>query len=296
MSRPVILRGRKGFGDAIYMRPSVAARTATGRDVYLETPWPQVFQDLPVGLLPLPSGLTWSQINISRQPPEVWATRPAGAVQVDARYLWAELSRRSMAEQMADRMGVRVSRFTLPPLPPPPVSAEAPLAVIRPVTGRNDWVSTARNPKPEYMIQASHLLARAGYHVVSVAAIQACEPYLGEPPFAHTRFDNAELSPLELLALVRSASLVVAGPGWLVPAALAAGTPLIVLAGGAGATNGPQALVPTWYRGRVSWLIPDGYCRCRHKEHTCPKEIPDFEGRFVRAMAQVAPSGALGAA
>jgi hypothetical protein len=291
MSTPVLLWGRRGFGDALYARPAVAACVSSGRPVYLATPWPQLFADLDVGCVPQPTGIVWSQRNLEAQPASAWARQPVGAQELDMRYRWALCRSRSMPEQMMDRVVARLpvrplQEFSLPPLPPCPVRAER-IAVLRPVTGRNDWVSTARNPRPEYLNQAAELLAAQGYHVVSVAAIHPdTEPYLGEPLFAHSRFDHAELTPLQLLALMKAADVVVSGPGWPVPAALAAGTPLIAILGGAGGTNGPPALVPSWYRRPVSFLIPKEYCRCRHKEHDCSKEIPRFSSQLATALAQ----------
>lgn len=283
MSAPTVLRTHNGFGDVIYERPVIKA--LAGRpDLYLATAFPEMFADLGIPMVPATSGLAWSNRNQSaRQAEGVYAELPAKPKHWDLRIKVhrAQLRSRSMVDVMAQVAGVKVSSFDLPPLPEVPISGR--FALIRPVTVRGDWPHPSRNPDPAYMRQAADMLRDAGYRVVSVAAISEIEPYIGEPPFADVRFDRGELGPLELLALTKAASLVVTGPGWAVPAALACGTPLVVICGGAGITNGPRALVPDWYDGPVRCITPEPFCVCVHKRHNCNKRIPDFARRFTEA-------------
>lgn len=281
-----MLRTHNGFGDVIYVRPVVAEYVRRHREpVYLATAWPEMFADLPVRFVRAKSGLDWSNRHMAAQSPETWSGRSPQMRELDLRIdkLRPRFRKESMPDLMAKQAGVPVSAFDLPELPQSPITAER-IAVIRPVTVRSDWPHRARNPLPEYMQQAAVMLRDAGFLVVSVAGISEAEPYLGEPPFAHQRFDHSELGPLELLALVKKADVVVTGPGWAVPAALATGTPLVVIAGGAGGTNGPQALVPKWYQGDVTWIKPADFCQCQLRNHGCPKAIPDFPQQFANAM------------
>lgn len=286
MSRPQVLRMHNGFGDAIYHRSVIQALHHT-EDSYLACAWPQIYGDLGIPLVRAVSGLAWPNENMAAHP-SAYVPRPDRAKERDLRInrFRGLLRSNSMLELMAKVAGVEVQGFSLPALPPSPVKADR-IAMIRPVTLRADWPHQSRNPLPDYMVQAAQMLIEAEYHVVSVAAVGPIEPYLSTPPSAHTRFDNGQLGPLELLSLTAAASLVVTGPGWAVPAALACRTPLIVIGGGAGATNGPQALVPKWYDGDVTWIKPKHFCICPHKRHACRKEIPDFTAQFTNALTTV---------
>jgi hypothetical protein len=282
---PVLLRTHNGFGDVIYERPVVERIAEREEQVYLATAWPEVFRDLPLRFVKADTRLAWSTAHMEAQTPETWSELPRGVQTLDLRLhrLRGLLKSRSMVDLMAQVARVSVRAMSLPPLPASPVK-EGRLAVVRPVTLRKDWKHESRTPRPEYMVDAAALLRDQGYFVVSVAGISDAEPYLGEPPFAHRRFDRGELGPLELLALVKAADVVVTGPGWAVPAALAAGMPLVVIAGGAGGTNGPAGLVPSWYRGPVTWIKPDPYCPCIQREHACNKTIPRFKEQFRESL------------
>lgn len=285
---PCIVRTHNGFGDVIFVRPVVAALADT-RPVILATAWPQMFADLPVQMIRAKSGLTWSLQNMAEHDP-VLAERPPHLKELDIRIRGAHrqtLRAYSMIDVFAKIAGVSVKAFSLPALPPSPVQSER-IAVIRPATLRSDWPHKSRTPLPEYLDTAAELLTQAGYYVVSVASVSESEPYLSGPLAAHERFDRGELGPLELLALVKAASLVVTGPGWAVPAALACKTPLIVIHGGAGGTNGPKALIPAWYDGEVSCIAPKPLCSCTSRTHACHKTIPDFAERFTNLVQQEA--------
>ncbi|HEX6941043.1 MAG TPA: hypothetical protein VF158_16620, partial [Longimicrobiales bacterium] len=169
---------------------------------------------------------------------------------------------------------------------------DRPLAVIRPVTTRREWRNNARAPRPEYVAEAARMLRAEGYHVVAVADIEPPHEWLeGEMPEADLYRVKGELDTPQLLALVQNAAVVVGGVGWIVPAAIAARTPAVILGGGMGGHNAPELLIdPRMDASRIRWLIPDRYCRCRDRAHACPKTITDFDARFRAALDEATRS------
>lgn len=284
-----------GLGDGIYQRPVLRAQ-AQQRPVYVTTPWPELYRDLegvhPVR--PWSMDLRTQRKHLARLGPE------AGYVPVPKHH-----ERRSMTYQLRqpghtivseleDRMHHRAVPFLfdLPDLGPCPVEVPAgrKLAVLRPSTLRREWCNRARAPRPEYLYLAGLELRDRGYFVVTVADVDPPEEWLeGAAPPADLELLRGELTPPQVLALVRHAAMVVGGVGWIVPAALAARVPLVVVAGGQGGHNAPEKVMdPRMDTRRARWVMPPRYCRCTAREHPCVKEIPDFRPTFRRALEEAA--------
>lgn len=289
--RPIYFHGRNGLGDAIYTR-AVMHAAVRKHQVYLGTAWPELFGDLPIRFVKPRTGLRCPRQNVERFSEDLW-TVPGGAPEREIKYRLNSRALlhnepRGLLAQMERKAGVTLTpmRFDLPPLPSAPVFGPN-VAVIRPVTARTDWPNPARNPDPVYVAQAAELLRDAGFYVVSVADTAPGVEDIQEPvPFAHARFERGELGVMTLMSLIRDADVVVGGVGWVVPACMATGTPLIAIGGGRGGPDGPQYLVDSRVPGvRIRWLLPDDYCICWSKTHNCPKAISSFERRFRTALA-----------
>lgn len=288
MPRPLHIRGMGGLGDNVYQRPLVA-HLATTRDVWISTPYPELYEDLPVRpVLWAGLGLRCQGKNMRRQPSSTWSRPPARCDRAQVLYALAALET-SIVSEMERRVGTRAEpfRFDLPDFGSPPLAP--PYAVVRPVSVRREWENTARNPDPSYVSRAAAMLREAGYRVVCVADLdERQERLVGELPEADRYWIRGELSTRELMALVASASVVVGGVGWIVPTALAYRTPAVIIGGGLGAHNAPHLLVDRRIDGsRMRFLLPEPYCTCRDKAHACPKTIPDFESRFRAALWEV---------
>ena len=70
--RPILIRGMWGLGDNIFSRPFVRA-AARKYDLYLETPWPELYADLDIKFVRGRRLLRTQQKNIARQPAERWS-------------------------------------------------------------------------------------------------------------------------------------------------------------------------------------------------------------------------------
>lgn len=274
-----------GLGDNLYQRPFVRA-LALGRPVYLSTPWPQLYADLPVEFTKPESPYRTQSRNEASQPSSIWTSAPESSAPLRIWYGPEELQRGSIVQTMTAQCGVS-GAMDLPPLPASPVSGK--YVVVRPVTIRKEWANHARNPLPEYVAAAAEAVRIRGIKVVSLADLKDGEEWLiGKPIPADIRFEHGELDVLEMLALVKNAHLVIGGVGWIVPAAMAGGFHALIIAGGQGNHNSPQAVLgdPRKYPN-IRWLLPYPFCRCSKKKHKCRKIIPRFSQQLTEALSVI---------
>lgn len=274
LDSPVInVTSMKGLGDNIYQRAVLREFKGT---VYLDTPWPELYSDLP-NIRPVrPSTKLRTQAkNVIRSETE-WSQRPSG--------LPVKISYGSdgMLKGMEKSAGLAAVKFDLPDFGPSPVSGR--YVVVRPVTVRSEWRADSRNPLPEYIATAARIARERGYQVVSVADLQdGAEWPVGELPQADITCHRGELSVSELMALVAGAAAVIGGIGWLAPAAMAYRTPAWVVCGGWGAYNSPDNLrAPV--DAPIEYAVPDKFCRCSNRSHNCDKRITDYELKFTEFL------------
>lgn len=270
----------RGLGDNLYQRACMHG--LAGREVWIDTPWPELYTDLPVRCLKPVTNLRTQRKNAARQPTGTWHPAPPASVpRVRLGY-----GRNLVASNIAGLLSHHLGTDPLFDLPPTRVLHDLPekFALIRPVTIRTEWRNEARNPQPEYLAQAASALRQRGYTVISVADLAAGEEWALEPlPEADVRLHAGEADVMDLLALVRAAKVCVGGVGWLLPACIGAGTPLYVAQGGQGGHNAPDRLLhPAMDTSRIGWATPQNYCRCTDMRHACNKHIKDFEHGFSR--------------
>jgi hypothetical protein len=84
-TKPLLIRAPWGLGDAIYVRP-VIRDACLQREIYLETPWPELYSDLPVHFVLGHKGLRLQWRNVQRQDAKIWETPPPGIDQVALGY------------------------------------------------------------------------------------------------------------------------------------------------------------------------------------------------------------------
>jgi len=272
-----------GLGDNIFSRPFVRAAAAQ-YDVWLETPWPELYADLDIRFVPGKRRLRTQQKNMAAQPADRWS-QPLPMREVKVGYagdvatssIVTVLERRWRALKVAFDPAL----FDLPDMGPSPIVSERPVAVVRPVTVRTEWRNEARNPQPEYVnALAAELMAT--HTVVAVADLARGHEWTsGSLPPAHHYLVHGELKVRELLALVRDADVVVGGVGWIVPAGIALKTRTFVVLGGHGAHNAPEKITdPRLDLSRIGFAIPEKFCRCTNMLHNCDKRIADPVGQF----------------
>lgn len=266
----VLLRGRHGLGDNIYQR-AIVRELAIQRSVYLQTPYPQFVSDLPIKCVRMDATLRTQRKNMERLV-HVWHVPPSN---LRPQVIGYAGSKGSMLQGFCDSAGVALERvtFDLPSFGPPRQPAR-PYIVLRPATIRKEWAAPARNPDPAYLVLAAELL-RPHFDIVSVADLAPEAEWALEPlPYADERYHAGELGLEDLMTLIEGAAGVVAGVGWVVPAALAYRVPLFLIYGGSGHHDGPDRIFdPRLPMGLVHHAIPDNFCRCANRQHECDKRI-----------------------
>lgn len=287
---PLVINTMHGLGDSLYTR-ALIKEVSKYRRVFVRTPWPQIYKGIKnVYTLLEDSPLRTQSKNVLLSERN-HITIPSDAVEIAPKY-GAQDMHRSIPETLSSFFDVRTDTlsFDLPPLPPSPVSSEKPIAVVRPVTVREEWSNEARNPLPEYVARVAERLMET-HHVVSVADLEEGEERALEPlPPAHETYHNGEIPVMSLLALVESADVVVGGVGWIVPACLATKTKAIIVLGGQGQHNAPDKITPK-DADNFLWLTPDNYCLCAKRSHDCDKTISDFDSKldFVNVFLRSVP-------
>ena len=256
----------------------------------LRSPWPEVFADTPgLRFVMYNERLRTQAKNLRRHARAMLWHRPVHARQIKV-YYGLSNPYEGIIPDMATVFGVpfRPDLFTLPPAGKCPVKTGKPIAVIRPVTVRNEWANPARNCRVEYISQAAAIL-RERFHVVSVAdVVEHGEWFDGNPPTADEHYHRGELRIANLMSLIQHASVVVGSVGWIAPMSVAAKRPLILIAGGQGAWNAPDVIFHrSLDTSQVRWLLPDNYCRCAPANHDCDKTISDFNERFRTALQDI---------
>ena len=288
LPRDVLVRGMWGMGDNIYARPFVVAASRQ-YDLWLETPWPELYADLDIRFVRGTRKLRTQQKNMALQSEERWSTPPRAIHEVTIHYSnlaqWSILV--SLEWLWRSLLGIEFdpALLSLPDMGTAPLTSIKPIAVVRPVTIRSEWRNEARNPRPEYIAAIAEELMET-HTVVAVADVSpgAGSEWLdGKLPPAHHYFVHGELHVRELLALVRDADIVVGGVGWIVPAGLALKVNTFAVLGGHGGHNAPEKITdPRLDLSRIGFALPERFCRCTNMLHACDKTISDPVGQFHR--------------
>lgn len=272
--------GMRGLGDNIYQRAFLGQ---VREPVYLETPWPELYLDMP-HVHPVRCATTLRTQSKNMQRHTQWNVMPRGPVH-QIRY-----GSIGIIPGMSQTFGVPPGPLTLPHFGLPPVAIR-PYVVVRPVTVREEWRADTRNPLPEYIAWAAQEMRRRGFVVVSVADLAPGQEWALDPlPPADICFHSGELPVEELLALVQNAEAVIGGIGWILPACLAARVPAWIVCGGQGGFNAPELIThPALDPSCISFAVPDRFCRCTQKQHNCDKRISDYDTRFTAWADRLPP-------
>lgn len=288
MLPPLLIHAPWGLGDSLYIRP-VIIDAALQRSVYLETPWPELYADLPVQFVRGEKGLRLQMRNVYRQKASLWVEPPAGIEEVALGYGPIELQTSNVFTAMASKMPMPMVRdpvWDLPDLGECPLDTDgAPLAVIRPVLRRLEWDNEARNPLPEYVAEIAGDLKARGFATVVICDLQVDREILdnGVMPPCNLALTRGEMDTRQLLATIRDAAVVVGGVGWIVPAAISLGTPTFVALGGNGGMNAPNRLIDCRMDAQMlGFAMPDQFCQCMDMRHACDKQNSNLMAQWRR--------------
>jgi ADP-heptose:LPS heptosyltransferase len=300
----MVVYGMHGLGDNIHTR-ALLKQWLPDHDIWLESPWPQVFHDMiPQGLKVAcaSSPLHAQADNIKRSQfsaPSMPRSRSAKRIWYrpeDVRELGSVVAAMCKAgavdfEQADFRMPIPAAwRAQARALIDKRLSTK-PLLIYRPLLERAEWSGcAARNPlHAAYEVLFNDIRDR--FFVISIANLKpGIEWVVGKPIKPDMTLHAGELDFEALAALYAEAALVWTSPGFSVPLAQAVSTPVICVFGGyessrsfsAGARFSP-------YLG----IDPIHPCECFQHRHPCNKAI-DISSAFkrIRKFADEATAGA----
>lgn len=275
--------GMHGFGDNLHQR-AVIRQLSEQNEIWLETPWPCVYHDMPeINFITKGSKLRTQAKNAQREAHMFCGDAPDGARKLQIHYKPADVrSCGSVLGAMMRQTKTDIARadFRLPIHPSWQAKADAliaqwkptkPVMILRPLVERSEWGGNApRNPDPLAYAEIYRSI-KDRYFVVSIADLEPDKEWTVGPDLdADMKFHRGELDIETIAALTQSASLVFAAPGFAVILAQAVGTPVISIFGGyensssfsAGAKFAP-------YIG-IDPIVP---CDCFSHSHNCQKQI-----------------------
>lgn len=289
---PIVVTGMHGLGDNLHQR-SIVRELMREHEVYLETPWPQVYHDLVGDRLKLTSkGSTLRTQAKNAKAHEGDFYR--GAVPKTDETLRVHYPPASVIENgsvlagMSKMAGLPVGDFRMPV--PKAWHAKAqkwldkwkptkPLMLYRPLCERVEW-SGCKNRNPVHDAYADLYDSIAPeFFVVSIAdLVPKVEWMVGRHVKADVELHAGELDFETLAALAMHAAVVFASPGFLCVLAQAVSTPVINIVGGyedgrsfrAGASYAPYLAIE-----------PRKPCPCFSHTHLCDKRI-DMAEAFRR--------------
>jgi ADP-heptose:LPS heptosyltransferase len=275
---PLLLHGMQGMGDCLHAR-SIVRELMRENEIWLRTPWPQIYHDLPrLHLLPMNPTLRTQAKNEARStylshvvPPVARMLRPS--------YQPAQVKASgSVLGAISGVCGVPVGDFRMP-VPAAwrdkasdlfPVTVR-PVLVYRPLVARTEWGgASTRNPDPDAYVSLFRAI-RERFFVVSVAdLVPGVEWTVGPQIQADVEYHAGELDFETLAGLFARAALVFSAPGFAVVLAQAIGTPAVTVFGGYEDARSFSA------GARFSlWLAiePRQPCACWSHTHQCDKTI-----------------------
>lgn len=284
--RDVILKGMLGLGDNLHQRAVVRQMMQRGR-VWLETPWPSLYQDLAgdrLQLLPVRTRLRTQAKNVARSSGLYSQRRPpVGLLQQRVWYTHDQIRRQGgFLSAMCAYCGVPKGDFSLPVpqawqekartfLP----CTSKPLLVYRPLVNRTEWDGCRqRNPDPEaYTSLLNHI--REQFFVVSIADLKPGVEWIESAPIgADLELHAGELDVEALAGMVSLADLVWCSPGFMLVMAQAIRKPMVAVFGG-------HESARLYDHGFTEnhFIQPIDPCECFSKSHACNKKIEMEEAK-----------------
>lgn len=283
MPRPIYIQGMSGLGDNIHQRSIVRHYLAQGREVWLETPWPCVYHDLDVKMVPTGTRLRTQVKNSQRERAKYARSRPGAVDKVRVSYPPQMVrDHGSVLAAMSAQVGVPVGDFRLPIPAAWRKKADAwlakwkptkPLMIYRPLVERTEWGGcAARNPDHVAYLKLFNEV-RQDFFVVSVADLVPGKEWLVAELVGWEADATCHMGELDfetLAALSEMAALVFASPGFAVVLGQAVGTPTVVVHGGyedGTSFSAGAELTPTLI------IEPENPCNCFRHDHDCDKRI-----------------------
>jgi hypothetical protein len=277
----------KGLGDNILHRPYVWTLCQKFEEVYLNTPWPHVYWDMPDNLnfVKSTTKLRTQAKNVRRECEGFPSNIPHPNITYTSGY---NLKRKENIFSVLDAKLPRIGfHFHMDPprewgedLPFDPL---LPFCLVRNTTIRKEWCVPNRNCRNEYLqLAAKRLKESLGITVIEIADIDGEEETLVGGPIevADIRLVKGELTNPQLLWGFSRAAAVIGCHGFSTPLSLMTNANALIIHGG---YDLPQWFVHSQMSApQVKSLTPDIPCGCFSRHHDCSLDIS--RSRLNRAI------------
>lgn len=281
------VNGMHGLGDNLHQR-GVVRSLAARHEVWLDTPWPALYHDMPdVHLFATGSRLRTQSKSLVRERVRIGhpARRFDRQLKVASPPAYIR-QHRSVARAMAAFCGVELADWRLP-VPDSwthglDLPADRPVMVYRPLTVRREWTgAVTRNPDAGHYAELYQRI-RDRFYVISVADIAPPQEMIDGPEQdADLKLHAGQLGITQLAALWKAADLVFTSPGMGLVMAQAVGTPYIATFGGYESAYSFSA--GESYARHLN-IEPINPCDCCSHTHACDKRI-DMPAALARLDA-----------
>lgn len=290
-SSSVLIQGMHGLGDNIYQRAVVRQFMERRDEVWLETPWPAIYHDMPeLRLVDPKTSLRTQSKNVVREGDRYERSPPKFFDKIKIWYNTNDIQKHgSLPNAMLGQAGCRISGADYR-LPVPQEWKDRarsiigfkrkPILVYRPLTARHEWQASAqRNPDPEAYAQIIASI-RARFFVISIADVEdGKEWFVGPQIKCDLEFHKGELDVEVLTGLFSLADLVFASPGFALAMAQAVEVPCVTVFGG---HEDSRSYLQSAQFAPFLGIDPIDSCNCFNSNHKCDKRID-----IVRAKDRV---------
>ncbi|MFA4991501.1 MAG: hypothetical protein WC569_02860, partial [Candidatus Omnitrophota bacterium] len=279
MKNAVCLRGYCGLGDNIYERPFIIEATRLYDEVYLYTPFPELYHNLPRIHFCKPITKLRTQIkNINKYPDDFWETPEGMKKNLRFDYHRGRMEKDwSIIESFNRVIPIEKLDFSMP-LDPSwlntarkvtnSIKTEKKICLLNQPSLRAEWMNTARNPKTEYF-QMLVDKYRDEYFFISIGDNkEGVEWHAGEDiKDIDLRFDTGELDIFTIFGLVALSDMVICYPSFLLPLSLAIKARCFCIYGGS--VKNSILTDPRMDLGNYSYVEPSPFCNCLLERHGC---------------------------
>lgn len=243
LQQTVFLDSMHGLGDNIAQRGLVRHLLAKGHEVYINTPWPDVYYDCPgLKFVKTISSLRAQKRNIQKQSDRMTYDRPTSGTPVKIHYTWDLVQRYgSIPQAIAARAGVLDPVSTAfedrTPFLQAPCAVAVNFYVYHPLTSRKEWPAiAARNPDYKGYAELAQKIQNIlrDCKPVSISDEEPGQEEIVKETMLKgaLEYHKGELDFFSIGAHFLRSAFVMTSPGFFVHLCIALGVPVIVVFGG----------------------------------------------------------------
>ena len=280
-----LVNSMRGMGDNIFQRPYVATLCGLYDKVFIDTPWPHLYADMPSNLILLSpkTNLRTQKKNAEKHKVEYhFYPRSIQALQTDLSVRKFNTGYRLTSENIYQELDSKLPRsgFFFHMDPPNewgddlPFDPSEPYCLIRNTTTRNEWYAPSRNCLNKYLQYAARKLSDRGIRIYEIADLHEGREVLDGDPIevADQRFVKGELGHPGLIWAFHNAAAIISPVGFPLLLAQMVKANALILFGG---HQRPEYFnLPDGTYGGIQWAAPEPFCSCHNRTHRCNKKIP----------------------